>query len=89
MNLEIALNKEKIGILLKNNRKLIDEIILNEKNNLSNILLKELDSIIKRNKISKNQIKNVSVKSDFPDSYTSARIAKSIAKSFIFAKKST
>jgi len=89
MNLEIALNKEKIGILLKNNRKLIDEIILNEKNNLSNILLKELDSIIKRNKISKNQIKNVSVKSDLPDSYTSARIAKSIAKSFIFAKKST
>jgi len=89
MNLEINLNKEKISILLKNNRKPIDEIILNEKNNLSNILLKELDSIIKRNKISKNQIKNVSVKSDLPDSYTSARIAKSIAKSFIFAKKST
>ena len=89
MNLEIALDKEKISILLKKNRKLVDKIILKEKYDLSDVLLKELNNIIKRNKVSKNWIKSVSVKSNLPDSYTSARIAKSIAKSFVFAKKST
>lgn len=87
MILEITLNKGNISILLKNKNSLIDKIILQKINNLSNTLLKESDNIIKRNGLSKNQIKNISVKSDLPDSYTSARIAKSIAKSFVFAKK--
>jgi len=87
MILEITLNKGNISILLKNKNSLIDKIILQKMNNLSNTLLKESDNIIKRNGLSKNQIKNISVKSDLPDSYTSARIAKSIAKSFVFAKK--
>lgn len=87
MILEIVLTKEDIRILLKNKNSLIDKIILKEINNLSDALLRELDNIIRRNKLSKNQIKNISVKSELPDSYTSARIAKSIVKSFVFAKK--
>ena len=87
MNLEIALSKETINISLKNNRELIDKITLNEKNNLSNILLTNIDHLIRQHKLSKNKIKDISVKSDLPDSYTSARIAKSIAKSFVFGKK--
>ncbi len=87
MNLEIALNKGRNSVLLKNNQKMVDKIVLNGKNNLSNILLTSIDRLIKRNDLSRNQIKNISVKSDLPDSYTSARIAKSIAKSFIFSKK--
>ena len=87
MIIEIVLTKEDIRILLKNKNSLIDKIILKEINNLSDALLRELDNIIRRNKLSKNQIKNISVKSELPDSYTSARIAKSIVKSFVFAKK--
>jgi tRNA A37 threonylcarbamoyladenosine modification protein TsaB len=89
MIIEIILTKKDIRILLKNKNSLVDKIILKEINNLSNALLRELDNIIKRNKLSKNQIKNISVKSELPDSYTSARIAKSIVKSFVFAKKTT
>ncbi len=87
MILEIVLTKEDIHILLKNKNSLIDKIISKEINNLSDALLRELDNIIRRNKLSKNQIKNISVKSELPDSYTSTRIAKSIVKSFVFAKK--
>lgn len=89
MIIEIVLTKKDIRILLKNKNSLVDRIILKEINNLSNALLRELDNIIKRNKLSKNQIKNILVKSELPDSYTSARIAKSIVKSFVFAKKTT
>jgi tRNA A37 threonylcarbamoyladenosine modification protein TsaB len=87
MNLVIALNEGLISILLKDNLELIDKIILVEKNNLSNTLLKELDNIIKRNRVPKNQLKIIYVESDLPDSYTSARIAKSIAKSYLFSAK--
>lgn len=87
MKLEIVLNKGNISVLLKKNQKLVDEIVLKGKNNLSNILLTSMDCLIKRNNLSMNQIKNILVKSDLPDSYTSARIAKSVAKSFIFSKK--
>lgn len=89
MILEIVLAKRDIRILLKDKNSLIDKIILKEINNLSNALLRELDNIIRRNKLSKNKIENISVKSELPDSYTSARIAKSIVKSFVFAKKTT
>lgn len=89
MILEIALTKKDIHISLKNKNILIDRTILKEINNLSNALLRELDNIVRRNKLSKNQIENISVKSELPDSYTSARIAKSIAKSFVFAQKTT
>lgn len=89
MNLEIALDKGNICIILKNKSKIIDRTTIEEKDKLSDILLLELANIIKRNSLLKNQIKNISVKSDLPDSYTSARIAKSIAKSFVFAKKQT
>jgi len=89
MKLEIVLTKKGICILLKDKNSLIDKIILKEINNLSNALLRELDNIIRRNKLSKNKIENISVKSDLPNSYTSARIAKSIVKSFVFAKKTT
>jgi tRNA A37 threonylcarbamoyladenosine modification protein TsaB len=89
MIIEIVLTKKDIRILLKNKNSLVDKIILKEINNLSNALLGKLDNIIRRNNLSKNQIKNISVKSKLPDSYTSARIAKSIVKSFVFAKKTT
>jgi len=85
MNLKIILKNSDVTIELKNNRKVVDIIKLENSNNLSKILLVNIASILKKNKLQKNQIRKISVKSDLPDSYTSNRIAKSLEKSFNFA----
>jgi tRNA A37 threonylcarbamoyladenosine modification protein TsaB len=88
MELEIALNKVIITIKLIGDEKTIDQINLEERHNLSHVLLKSIDSLLNKNKLSKNQIKKVLVKSDLPDSYTSIHIAKCVAKAFNFALNS-
>jgi len=88
MNIKIVLKNSEIAIELRNNQKIVDSINLENANNLSKILLVNIDSILRRNKLKKNQLKNISVKSDIPDSYTSHRIAKSLEKSFNFALNS-
>jgi tRNA A37 threonylcarbamoyladenosine modification protein TsaB len=88
MNIEIILKNSCIAIKLKNNQKIVDVISLENANNLSKILLVNIDLILRRNKLKKNQLKEISVKSDIPDSYTSHRIAKSLEKSFNFALNS-
>jgi tRNA A37 threonylcarbamoyladenosine modification protein TsaB len=87
MNLKLILKNSRITVELRNNQKIIDSINLENANNLSKILLVNIDLILRRNKLGKNQIEKVSVKSDIPDSYTSNRIVKSLEKSFGFALK--
>ena len=87
MNLKIILENKALTIELKNNQQTIDSIHLNDINNLSKILLSNIDLIIRRNGLKKDQIKRLSVESNLPDSYTSGRIAKSLEKSYNFALK--
>jgi tRNA A37 threonylcarbamoyladenosine modification protein TsaB len=87
MTIEIFLQNDEITISLKNKRKIIDSIKLKEDRSLSKIILSEIDNLLKNNKVPKKQVKTVSVKNTLPDSYTSSRIAKSLAKSFNFSQK--
>jgi tRNA A37 threonylcarbamoyladenosine modification protein TsaB len=87
MDIKIILEKNEVIIELRDGQKLVDTIKSEEKNSLSMVLLPNIDLLLKKNQVSKNRIKKVSVKNNFPDFYTSSRIAESVAKSFNFCQK--
>ncbi|MFH0969782.1 MAG: hypothetical protein V1804_04700 [Patescibacteria group bacterium] len=87
MNIEIWLKKGTVCLKIVKNRKTVECIEFSENNNLSMILLEKIDALLKKNKLSKKETNNISVKSEMPDSYTSSRIARSLEKSFNFAIK--
>ncbi|MDO8529192.1 MAG: hypothetical protein Q7S18_00815 [bacterium] len=87
MRIEIELSQEKICLKLFQNKKLVDSLTFHEKENLSQTLLVNLDKLLKRNKIAKNQLERISLTGDIPDFYTSSRIAKTLEKTWSFALK--
>jgi tRNA A37 threonylcarbamoyladenosine modification protein TsaB len=88
MTIEILLENDIITINLLKNRKLVDSSRFEVKNSLSNTLLAALDALLKKNKIGKNEIKKIITNSNLPDSYTSGRIIKSFAKTYLFGSAS-
>ena len=62
----------------------IDRVGWNEENNLSRVILSEIDSLLLKNNIAVDDIKEVLVDSDIPDKFTTARIAKAVANVFNF-----
>ena len=85
MKLELHLTKDKATLYLKDGRKIIDKVEWLENNNLSQKLLLEIDKIIRKNKLKKEDIKKIEVKSDIPVGYTTTRIAQTVAKTYNFA----
>jgi|WetSurMetagenome_2_1015567.scaffolds.fasta_scaffold327831_2 tRNA A37 threonylcarbamoyladenosine modification protein TsaB len=81
MELEINLEKNKTILCLSKDKKIIDQIEWEEKNNLSRTLLKMIDEMLKKHKLDQKEV-SLSVKSAFPSGFTSNRIAQSIAKAF-------
>jgi tRNA A37 threonylcarbamoyladenosine modification protein TsaB len=84
MRLELRLTENKATLFLRDGRKIIDKTEWLENNNLSQKLLLEVDKIIRKNKLKKEDIKKIEVKSDIPVGYTTTRIAQTIAKTFNF-----
>ncbi|HDZ85833.1 MAG TPA: hypothetical protein ENH35_04795 [Candidatus Moranbacteria bacterium] len=80
------MKKEKITLQLKDNKKVIGSSLWNDENNLSEKLLPEIDKLIRKNKINKENIK-LTVKTDIPAGYTTTRIAKSVANAWNYANK--
>lgn len=85
MHIRIFLEKEGVTIEIIRGKIKIADLFFQEKYNLSNVILFNLDKILEENRIDKKDIKKVLIKSTLPDSYTSTRIAKSLEKSFNFA----
>lgn len=81
MYLYIHLKKEKITLQLKDNKKVIDFSLWNDENNLSEKLLPEIDKLLKKNEVKKENIK-LTVKTDMPAGYTTTRIAQVVAKAW-------
>jgi tRNA A37 threonylcarbamoyladenosine modification protein TsaB len=86
MELEIQLEKNRTKLTLKNDDKIIDTLEWEEKNNLSQTLLKQIDKLIKKHDLDKKEI-NLSVKSSVPSGFTSTRIAQSVAGAFNWGKQ--
>ena len=87
MVLKLNLKKEKNELCLINGRKIISRSFWTEENNMSQKLLSEINKIIKENKLKLNRVKKMEVESDIPASYTTVRIAKTVAKTFNYAVK--
>ncbi len=66
---------------LRDNKKVIDSSSWDDENNLSEKLLPEIDKLLKKNKVKKEDIK-IEVKTDIPAGYTTTRIAKSVANAW-------
>lgn len=86
MILKLHLKKEKNILYLKDGRKIIDQSVWKEENNMSQKLLLEIDKIIKKNKLELNGIKKIEVKNNIPNNFTTTRIARTVAKTFAYAK---
>ncbi|MCD6149946.1 hypothetical protein J7J13_04165 [bacterium] len=87
MVLRLCLKKEKNILYLIDGEKIVDQFFWKEESNISQKLLLEIDKIIKKNKLKLDGVKKLEVKSDIPASYTTVRIAKTVAKTFNYGIK--
>jgi len=84
MNILIDIKNGEIKIFLKK-KSILDEISFHDEHNLTEKLLPKIDKLLERNKLQIADIKKASVTSDSPDSYTTARIAKTVVNSINLA----
>ena len=76
---KILIKDFKIEVKFFQGNRVIDEITWDDRNNLSLSLLFNIDKLLKKNKIKKEQLNNISVVSD-QATYSSTRISMAIAK---------
>ncbi|MBU2028590.1 hypothetical protein KJ761_01715 [Patescibacteria group bacterium] len=76
-----------IRIILKDKKNILDEMSFLEERNLSEKLLPTIDKLLKKNKMQLQDIQDFQVISDLGENYTTFRIAKTVAQSFLFALK--
>lgn len=83
--LEIKEDK-KVRLSLRNGKKVEDWLEWKENNSLSQLLLKKIDEILRRNGIGVDKISGYKIISDVPKSWTSVRIAGITFESFEIAE---
>ncbi|MDD5464231.1 MAG: hypothetical protein PHP62_03720 [Candidatus Moranbacteria bacterium] len=79
MNLLISLDGNSISLALKDGRKIVDELSWNDEYTLSEKLLPNIDELLRKNKVSKNEVEKVTTKISKTSGVTSARIVRTIA----------
>lgn len=82
MILQIFLDGNDIRLTIKDSRKIIGESSWNDEYSLSEKLLLNIDALLKKNKISQQDIKKVVTKISKTSSITSARIVQTVAKAW-------
>lgn len=82
MNLIINLDGSNIKLIIKNGRKIIAESAWEGEYSLSEQLLPKIDALLKKNKISKRDIKKVIPKISQTSGVTSSRIVQTVAKAW-------
>ena len=87
MILQIFLNGNEIKLTLKDGRKVIGESLWSDEYSLSEQLLPRIDALLKKNKISKNDITKVIPKISKTSGVTSSRIVQTVSKAWNVAQK--
>ena len=82
MLLEIFLDKNDIKLTIKDGRKVVDVLAWNDEYTLSEKLLPNIDTLLRKNKISKKQIEKVNTKITKTSGVTSVRIVQTVAKAW-------
>lgn len=85
MNIIIEIKENEINLILKDKKKVIDEIIWKERLDLSEKLLVAIDKLLANNNLETKDVSKMIVKSDISDNLTTVRIAKTVAEAFNFS----
>lgn len=86
MNIVLEIKENEINLLLKDKKKVVDEISWKERLDLSEKLLVVIDELLVKNNLKTKDIDKMIVKSDISDNLTTVRIAKIVAETFNFSK---
>lgn len=87
MNIEIKIENKIVEINLLDKKNLLDQIIIAEEHRLSEDLLPTIDKLLQKNKLTPQDIAEMSLKSDIGENFTTYRIAKAVADAFNWAVK--
>lgn len=86
MNIVLEIKENEIKLLLKDKKRIVDEISWKERLDLSEKLLAVIDELLAKNNLKPSNIDKMLVKSDISDNLTTVRIAKIVAETFNFSK---
>ncbi len=84
MEILIKIKEKKVRILLFENGAEKDAVEIAEEHSLSRELLPKIDELLKRNKLSTKDAESVHVESDQDESFTTTRIARTVAEAWNF-----
>jgi hypothetical protein len=87
MNLLISLDGNNIKLILKDGRKIVDELFWNDEYTLSEKLLPNIDALLKKSKVKKEEVEKVTTKITKTSGVTSARIVQTVARAWNAGKK--
>lgn len=87
MEIEIKIENKSIDLALVSQKRIIDQINLPDERRLSQELLLTIDRLLRRNKLSSEDVEKINLKSDIPDTFTTFRIAKAVAETFNWARQ--
>ncbi len=82
MKIIIKIDGSKITLILKKGEVKVDNFSWEEKQNLSQRLLVEIDNLLRKNSLTPEDVENVKVKTDIDEKFTTVRIAKVVANTF-------
>jgi len=86
MQIIIEIKNKITKLILKNNSEKIDELVFEADENISEKLLPNFDELLKKNKLTTQDINNIEVETDLGDSFTSRRIAEAMRNAFLWTK---
>ncbi|MCX6761589.1 MAG: hypothetical protein NTY33_01975 [Candidatus Moranbacteria bacterium] len=87
MQIIIEIKNKITKLILKNGSQKLDELIFAVGENISEKLLSNFDALLKKNKLTLEDIDNVEVKTDLGDTFTSRRIAEAMKNAFDWTRK--
>lgn len=87
MKILIQIKDRKVKLVLFKGKTEIDFLDINDEYKLSEDLLPEIDKLIRKNKLKKEDIKRIEIESDLEDNFTTPRIARSISNAWNFKLK--
>lgn len=82
MNLIITLDINDIKLTLKSGRKIVGELSWNDEYTLSEKLLSNINALLKKSKVKKEDVKKVLTKITKNSGVTSSRIVQTVAKAW-------
>ena len=85
MNIQIKIENKVVTINLLDRKKILDKVIISEEHRLSEDLLPTIVELLKRNKLTTQDVKKMTLKSDMGDNFTTHRIAASVTNAFNWA----